>query len=145
MIASDYKVYTPNQLRNCCLCRQTQYYSIIRCCTKLNVSFAIMLYYTPPCSVTVETIEFVRTLEDITLNELGVQATFECEVSKDGLKAEWLKNGKPIKAGENYEMTTEATIHRLVIKKAYAEDEAEYTVVLKDAKSVATLAIKGTL
>ena len=105
-----------------------------------------MLYSTHySLSVSVETIEFVRTLEDVTLKELGVQATFECEVSKDGLKPEWLKNGKLIKAGDNYEMTTEATIHRLVIKKAYAEDEAEYTVVLKDAKSAATLAIKGML
>lgn len=98
-----------------------------------------------PFSVTVEVIEFVRTLENVTLNQLGVQATFECEVSKDGLKAEWLKDGKPIRSGNNYEMTTDATIHKLVIKKAYAEDEAEYTVVLKDVKSSATLVIKGTL
>lgn len=91
----------------------------------------------------VEELVFLRPLEDITLHELGLTATFECEVSKEGLKAEWYKGKKQIKRSEKYEIKSDRTVHSLTIDKAIGEDEAEYTVVFKAVKSTAKLTIKG--
>ena len=89
--------------------------------------------------------QFLRPLEDITLNEIGLTATFECEVSLDGLKAEWLKANKPVKPNGRISIVADKKIHRLIIKDAKGEDEGEYTVVFKekDLKSSAKLAVKG--
>ena len=92
----------------------------------------------------VEPINFLLPLSDVTLEDVGLTGEFSCEISKEGLKAEWLKDGKPIKRGEKYNMVDEATVHKLVIENALAEDEAEYTVVFReDAKSKAKLVIHG--
>ena len=73
-------------------------------------------------------------------------AEFKCEISMEGLKASWLKDDKTIKSGDTYKMVDETTVHKLIIEKAYAEDEAEYTVVFReDAKSSAKLTINGEL
>jgi len=84
-------------------------------------------------------------LEDITLNEVGLTATFECEVSLDSLKAEWLKANKPVKPNGRISIVADKKIHRLIIKDANGEDEGQYTVVIKekDLKSSAKLAVKG--
>ena len=94
---------------------------------------------------TVEPIEFIRELVNIELNELGVEAVFECEVSKEGLMPEWFKGKKQLKRGEQYNIVTEGCVHRLIIEKAVGEDEGEYTVVFKDKNltSKATLTISG--
>ena len=79
------------------------------------------------------------------MNDLGLTATFECEISKVGLKVEWYKGDTLIKPSDKYEIVSERTVHRLVIPKAYAEDEASYTVTFKDTevKSSASLTIHG--
>ena len=87
----------------------------------------------------------MRPLEDITLNEVGVTATFECEVSMEGLKAEWLKANKPLKANGRISIVADKKIHRLIINDAKGEDEGQYTIVFKeqDLKSSAKLSVKG--
>ena len=87
----------------------------------------------------------VRGLEDISLNEVGKTATFECEVSKKGLKPEWYKNDKPVKRSENYNIVSDGCIHRLVIEKAADEEVGQYKVVFKEQKlqSDAKLTIAG--
>ena len=83
-------------------------------------------------------------LEDVTLPDVGLTAEFSCEISKEGLKAEWQKNGKVIKRGDKYNMVDETTVHKLIIENAQAEDEAEYTVKFReDATSTAKLIIEG--
>ena len=77
------------------------------------------------------------------MNDLGLTAEFVCEVSKPGLKAEWYKGDKQVKVSDKYEIRTNTTVHRLVIDKAMAEDEASYTIKFKEAKSTAKLTIKG--
>ena len=92
-----------------------------------------------------ERLDFLRPLEDITLNEVGLEAVFECEISKDGLQADWLKDGKTIKASENVLITSKGCIHRLVVSSSKSEDEGQYTVIFKtpEGKSSAQLLIKG--
>ena len=73
---------------------------------------------------------------------LGLKAEFKCEISKEGLKAEWRKGGKAIKKSDKYSMVDESTVHTLIIEDAQAEDEAEYTVWFRDdATSTAKLII----
>ena len=91
----------------------------------------------------VESIQFLRPLEDQTLEELGQTATFECEISKEGLKGEWFKGDKAIKAGEKYEMVDQATVHKLIISDGAEDDQSKYTVKFKEAKTTAKLIIKG--
>jgi len=89
--------------------------------------------------------QFLRPLEDITLNEVGLTATFECEVSLEGLKAEWQKANKPVKANGRISIVTDKKIHRLIINDAKGEDEGQYTIMFKekDLKSSAKLAVNG--
>ena len=94
----------------------------------------------------VEPINILRPLESVTLNALGETATFECEVSKAGLKPTWLKNGEPMKRSDTCEMRSDGGVYQLVIGSAGADDEAEYTMSLADDVSTsASLTIKGTL
>jgi len=97
------------------------------------------------CDIAEEKPQFLRPLEDITLNEVGLTATFECEVSLEGLKAEWLRANKPVKPNGRISIVADKKIHRLIIKDAKGEDEGQYTVVFKekDLKSSAKLVVKG--
>ena len=85
----------------------------------------------------------MRPLEDLTLNDLGLQAEFECEISKAGMVGEWFKGDEPIKSGDKYDIIVEGTVHRLVIKEAYADDEAKYTVKFRDVSTTGKLTILG--
>ena len=85
----------------------------------------------------------MRPLEDQTVEKIPDSATFECEISKPGLKADWQRDGKPIKSGEKYTTSVDGGVYRLTLKDAVAEDEAEYTVVFKGAQSSAKLFVKG--
>ena len=83
-------------------------------------------------------------MRDITVPSAGLSAEFSCKISKEGLKAEWLKDGKIIKHGDKYNMMDEGNSHKLIITHDQAEDEAEYTVKFgEDATSTAKFTIGG--
>ena len=85
-------------------------------------------------------------LSDVTFNDLGLTAEFSCEISMEGLKAEWRKDGNVIKKSEKYNMVDETTVHKLVIMDGQAEDQANYTVWFReDAESTAKLTINGKM
>ena len=88
---------------------------------------------------------FVRGLEDIQLNDLGLEATFSCEVSKSDLKAEWFKADKPIKRSEKYNITSKNGQHSLTIADCQVDDVASYSIKLDGISSTAKLVIKGTV
>ena len=86
---------------------------------------------------------FTRELQDITLTEANVTANFECEISKDGLKLEWYCDGKKISRSDNYDITSDGKIHKLVVEKAIADNAGKYSAKYKDAETAATLSIQG--
>ena len=96
-----------------------------------------------------ETIIFIRDLQDIKLDTLGETATFECELSKEGLKVEWYKRtkktDKKLRRDEKYDFVTEGGVHRLVIDKAEAEDEGQYRAEFEKLTSEAKLSVAGKL
>eukprot|EP00918_Siedleckia_nematoides_P079840 GHVU01174951.1.p1 GENE.GHVU01174951.1~~GHVU01174951.1.p1 ORF type:complete len:213 (+),score=44.66 GHVU01174951.1:38-640(+) len=91
----------------------------------------------------VESANWLRPLEDITLKDVGLKAVFECEISKENVKSTWAKAGKTIKAGDNYTIEDETTVHRLTINKAVGEDEGKYSVTIAEASCSATLKIQA--
>ena len=89
----------------------------------------------------------MRPLEDVTLNDVGLTATFECEISMPGLKAEWSKANKVLKSDGRVSVIVDGNVHRLTINEATGEDEGQYTISFvdfKDVKSTAKLHVKGT-
>ena len=78
------------------------------------------------------------------LTNIGLTATFECELSKEGLKVEWFKGDKKIRADDKVTLTTDGKVQRLTIQKADADDVAEYSVVLQKLRSAAKLTVQGT-
>lgn len=65
-------------------------------------------------------------------------------MSKAGLKVEWQKKGKPVRAGDKYTFETDGKVYRLIIDDCVADDETTYTIVVKDVNSTAKLIIHGT-
>ena len=106
------------------------------------------MYVTHSCTsslvLPVLPIVFMSPLQDVTLNNLGLKAVFECDVSKAGLKAEWLKADKTIRRGDDkYDMQVSAGNHQLVVNDAQFDDVAEYTIKFDGAQSSAKLRING--
>ena len=87
-------------------------------------------------------LEFLKPLQDQDVMETQT-ATLETEVNLPDRKAKWLKNGKPIKTNGRYEMISEGTVHKLLIKDCVLDDEAEYTVQIGDNSSSATVFVEG--
>ena len=85
-------------------------------------------------------------LQDVTLNDVGLKAVFECEVTKSGLRPEWYKGDKLIKRDVKYDIKSTNGKHSLILEAAQAEDISEYTVKFDEATmTTAKLIINGKL
>lgn len=90
-----------------------------------------------------EGIVFLTPLQDVELSQVGLKATFQCEISKKGLKPQWFKGDTPLKRSVKYEMTSDNGSHTLTVDEAEGKDVGEYTVKFDGAVSTAKLIIKG--
>ena len=90
-------------------------------------------------------IVFISPLCDITLKQFGLKATFTCEVSKAGLKADWLKNDRPIKRSDKYDVSVSSGTHELTVCDVSAEDIGSYTVRFEGAETSAKLKVNGKI
>ena len=86
---------------------------------------------------------FTRELQDVTLTEANVTVTFECEISKDNLKVEWYYDGKKISRIDNYDISSDGKLHKLVINKAVTDNAGKYSAKYKEAETTASLSIQG--
>ena len=93
--------------------------------------------------LTVESIDFIRPLEDVTVTRTGDEAVFTCEISKSGLRATWLKDGREITTDRNYEITVTGGVHKLTISKADSRDIGDYCIVIKGNRSAARLMVEA--
>lgn len=71
-------------------------------------------------------IRFLKPLED---KEATVEdtVTLACEVNKDNTKAEWFKDGLPLKVNDKFRVSRDGRRHQLVISDLKLEDEAQYS------------------
>jgi len=70
-----------------------------------------------------------------------VTATFECELSKAGLKVEWTKGDKRLRRDDKYDMVSEGKTHRLIIEKAGSDDVGKYSAVYEKLTTTAALSV----
>ncbi|ELT96014.1 hypothetical protein CAPTEDRAFT_69667, partial [Capitella teleta] len=87
-------------------------------------------------------VEFMKPLTDVEVKE-SETATLECEISKSDMPATWLKSGHAITAGDKTEIIVDGTFHRLIIKDAKMDDQAEYTIQVADKTSQASVFVEG--
>ena len=85
----------------------------------------------------------VRGLENVKVTSANVAVTFECELSKDGLKVEWFKGEKKLKRDDRYNMSSSGKVHKLTIDSVDSEDVGEYTVAFEKLSSAAKLSMEG--
>jgi len=89
----------------------------------------------------VEEIKFTRELADVKLTSANVTATFECELSKAGLKVEWTRDDKRLRRDERVDIVSEGHTHRLVIENAGSDDVGKYTAVYEKLSTTAALSV----
>ena len=95
-------------------------------------------------------IDIIKPLKDKVCKEFQT-IKFDVELNKSGVadKLRWLKNGEelPLEDADKYELKENGPIYTLVIKNTQFEDEAQYTVQVRDTeiKSTGKLSVTGNL
>ena len=69
--------------------------------------------------------------------------TFTCEMSKSNQPVQWLKDGKPIRHGIKYKISSDGATCTLTIPKPVVEDSAKYTIKLGNVFSTGKLVVTG--
>ena len=95
--------------------------------------------------VSVEAIIFTKELTDLKVNQVGIKVTFECELSKRGLKVDWYKGMKKLRRDERYDVKSEGKEHRLIIEKISAQDIGEYRAEYQTLTTAAKLSVEGKI
>ena len=87
--------------------------------------------------------EFLVPLSDQSVKELET-ATFQCEVSKSGLKPIWRKGDVDLGPSDRMQMSSISTKHMLTIRESELDDQAQYTIIVEEGvQSTASLSVKG--
>ncbi|NXA48856.1 TITIN protein, partial [Nothocercus julius] len=94
------------------------------------------------CNVTVEEIEIIRGLHDITCTETQ-NVAFEVELSHSGIDVVWQFKGQEIKAGPKYKIEAHGKIYKLTVVKMMKDDEGEYTFYAGEKKTSGKLIVAG--
>ncbi|NXM99795.1 TITIN protein, partial [Sylvia borin] len=94
------------------------------------------------CNVTVEEIEIIRGLHDITCTETQ-NVSFEVELSHSGIDVIWNFKGQPIKAGPKYKIEAHGKIYKLTVVKMMKDDEGEYVFYAGEKKTSGKLIVAG--
>ena len=92
-----------------------------------------------------EPITIIKPLDEQKIKKIPSTVTFECEISKTNLSVQWLKNGTPLEKIRKYKTESSAKMYRLIINDATDEDDADYTITVKDTdlKSTAALIVES--
>lgn len=85
---------------------------------------------------------FTEKLKDQSKTE-GEVVSLSCGLSKPAATVQWRKGSELLKPGEKYEMTQKGTSCLLQIKSLVVEDSGEYSCVVGDQTTSATLKVTG--
>ena len=95
-------------------------------------------------NILVDKVDIVKELEDQTAEEVDVDVTFTCELSKPNVKVEWCKGKKPISTDDKkYTISNVSCEYTLTVKGVKPDDESDYTILVKNKKSTAELYLDG--
>lgn len=82
-------------------------------------------------------------LKDTKATEFDNTATLEFTVSSEKAVVTWLKDGEKIEVGPKYEIKEDGKKRVLVVHDISPEDEGNFSCVVGDSESVATLNVEG--
>ncbi|GAB1597544.1 hypothetical protein Ahia01_000030900, partial [Argonauta hians] len=85
--------------------------------------------------------EFTKTLENIEVKEKE-KTLLLCELSKKDAKVIWKKNGKEIQSDNHLKIVADMKVHQIIIENVTLEDIGEYSCVVGDVSTSATLTMK---
>ena len=90
--------------------------------------------------------EFLKLLDDVACSE-GEMVALRCEiVGNPPPTALWYKDGKVIRDSMGYQHIVQGSVHKLLIKEAFAEDSAVYKIIAQNgagkAESTCFLKVK---
>ncbi|NXI37962.1 TITIN protein, partial [Galbula dea] len=94
------------------------------------------------CNVTVEEIQIIRGLHDITCTETQ-NVAFEVELSHSGIDVIWHFKGQEVKAGPKYKIEAHGKIYKLTVVKMMKDDEGEYVFYAGEKKTSGKLMVAG--
>lgn len=111
-------------------------------------------FFKPPCNtnkqlvffITARAIKFIRPLEETTRVVEREEVVFEIELSHCDVEVIWYKNGaKMARTLKNIELTSEGTVHRMVIHRASMDDYGvEIVAQAEEESSMTTFFVEGT-
>ena len=70
-------------------------------------------------------------------------ATFECEISKSGLRVDWYKGEQKLRKNDKYVIKADDKRHQLVISDVMPDDVGEYRAVYEKLETSAKLNLAG--
>ena len=76
-------------------------------------------------------IDFIRPLSNILVTKVGTDAVFECEISKNNSRVQWLKDGQEIFVNDVYGIEAEGRMHRLNVRGVEGKHQGDYAVIVK--------------
>ena len=90
---------------------------------------------------------FEKSLDDVLVTSFGAKATFECDVTRPNLKADWLKGDSvnPLRRGDKYDVVVDGCKHLLTVHDVTAEDVGSYTISIEGQTCNAKLKLEGLI
>lgn len=84
----------------------------------------------------------LRPLEDVTITE-GGSATFQLELSQEGVTGEWARGGVRLQPGPECHMHSESHTHRLVLSGLGLADSGCISFTTDSLRCAARLTVRG--
>merc|ERR1719322_1320113 len=88
-------------------------------------------------------VNFVERLTETSVGEVGKDVQLKVNLSKADVAVSWFKGSSTVEKSEKYEISSEGTVHTLVIKNATEEDIAEYACAAENVRTTTELELKG--
>ena len=73
----------------------------------------------------------------------GDTVTLICEVNKPNKAAMWLRDGEQVTVADGYEIVVDGNVHKLIIRQASLDHEADYTCMIGNVETTTILYVEG--
>lgn len=87
---------------------------------------------------------FSQKLKCLTIDERQT-AILTCVSVQDDVLVTWLKDGEKLSDTDRIETSTDRRLHKLIINHVNMEDSGEYSCVVDDIATTATLIVHGMM
>lgn len=88
-------------------------------------------------------VEFTIKLPDVTIATKNTDVILTVELSNPNVDVTWFRKSKKIKPSNKYEMFTDGSVRKLVIRDASEDDISEYSCIAQNVKTTTKLKVQG--